>query len=191
MFPEHLQAGWWEKPSKNRDDDGENVTSQCQTKACQIELLTAPYRWLVIFLPLDLCSCATEVWSGLIPPFPNVKCQLSFRAWFKLYLYESFPHIIPLCFTWKLFLPLWYSPKHLASGTYYFSVISLGISLIYPLLLGIAFIIPCLKYYSCIVNLLAMSFSFLQSILYANSKGGCLKNRPLLWFKISYGRRKI
>lgn len=56
MFPEHLQAGWWEKPSRNRDNHRRKVTSECQTKACQTELLIAPHTCPVIFLPLLLCT---------------------------------------------------------------------------------------------------------------------------------------
>lgn len=111
MFPEHLQAEWWEKPSRNRNDDKEKVIIGCQTKACQIALLTAPHTCPLIFLPLDLCSCAPEVWNGLLPPISQCQVLIILQDLAQILSVWIFPHIPTLAPHFQLFLPLWYSPR--------------------------------------------------------------------------------
>lgn len=56
MFPELLRAEQWEMSSRNIRDDGKKVISECQTKACQNQLVTAFHICPVTFPPSHLCS---------------------------------------------------------------------------------------------------------------------------------------
>lgn len=128
MFPEHLQSEWWEKPSTNRNDDEEKVIIECQTKACQIALLTAPHTCPLIFLPLDLCSCAPEVWNGLLPPLSQCQVLIIFQDLAQILSVWIFPYIPTLAPHFHLFLPLWYSPKVILTITVFLLSVSFNVS---------------------------------------------------------------